>query len=114
MESTFDAHRDTFLRAYKAGVKIALGTDAGTPFNGHDKTAYEMVLMTQAGMTNWDALKAGTLVSAELCSVADSLGSIEPGKRANFTVLANNPVEDIEAVMDCRMTVVGGEVLYEA
>ena len=114
VESTFDAHRDTFLRAYKAGVKIALGTDAGTPFNGHDKTAYEMVLMTQAGMTNWDALKAGTLVSAELCSVADSLGSIEPGKRANFTVLANNPVEDIEAVMDCRMTVVGGEVLYEA
>lgn len=114
VESTFDAHRDTFLRAYKAGVKIALGTDAGTPFNGHDKTAYEMVLMTQAGMTNWDALKAGTIVSAELCSVADSLGSVEPGKRANFTVLAKNPVEDIEAVMDCRMTVVGGEVLYEA
>ncbi len=114
VESTFDAHRDTFQRAYKAGVKIALGTDAGTPFNGHDKTAYEMVLMTQAGMTNWDALKAGTVVAAELCSVADSLGSIEPGKRANFAVLAKNPVEDIEAVMDCRMTVVGGEVLYEA
>ena len=114
VESTFDAHRDTFLRAYKAGVKIALGTDAGTPFNGHDKTAYEMVLMTQAGMTNWDALKAGTVVSAELCSVADSLGSIEPGKRANFAVLAGNPVEDIEAVMDCRMTVVGGKIVYEA
>ena len=114
VESTFDAHIDTFQRAYKAGVKIALGTDAGTPFNTHDKTAYEMVLMTRAGMSNWDALRAGTTVAAELCSVQDTVGSIEPGKRANFAVLAKNPVEDIEAVMDCRMTVVGGEVLYEA
>ena len=46
VENTFDAHIDTFQRAYKAGVKIALGTDAGTPFNTHDKTAYEMILMT--------------------------------------------------------------------
>lgn len=114
VNSTFDAHRDTFLRAYKAGVKIALGTDAGTPFNGHEKTAYEMVLMTQAGMSNWDALKTGTVNAAELCSVQDSLGSIEPGKRANFAVFAGNPAEDIEAVMDCRMTVIGGEVKFQA
>ena len=114
VNNTFAAHRDTFLRAYKAGVKIALGTDAGTPFNGHEKTAYEMVLMTEAGMTNWDALKTGTVNAAELCGVSDTLGTVEAGKRANFTVFAGDPSQEIHAVMDCRMTVVGGEILYQA
>lgn len=45
VERTIDAHQDTFRRAHKAGVKIALGTDAGTPFNKYDKTAFECVLM---------------------------------------------------------------------
>ena len=73
-----------------------------------------MVLMAQAGMSNWDALKTGTVNAAELCSVQDSLGSIEPGKRANFAVFADDPSQNIEAVMDCRMTVVGGEVKFRA
>lgn len=114
VESTFDAHKDTFQRAYKAGVKIALGTDAGTPFNNHNKTCYEMILMTQAGMTNWDAVKTGTINAAELCSVDGQLGSIEPGKKAHFAVFAENPIENIETVMDCKMTVKDGEVVYQA
>ncbi len=113
VKGAFDAHKDTFLRAYKAGVKIALGTDAGTPFNEHDMTAYEMVLMTQAGMSNWDAIKTGTVNAAELCDVLADHGTIEAGKKANFTVYGGNPIDDINCVMDCRMTVISGNVMFQ-
>ena len=112
VEGAFTAHQASFRGAYKAGVKIALGTDAGTPFNFHDKTPYEMILMTENGMTPWDAVKAGTVNAAELCSVSATHGTIEPGKRANFTVYGGDPIADIKNVMDCRMTVIGGKVLY--
>lgn len=112
VKGAFEAHKETFRNAYKAGVKIALGTDAGTPFNEHDMTAYEMILMTQAGMSNWDAIKTGTINSAELCSVADTHGTIEIGKKANFTVYGGNPIEDIQSVRTCRMTVIGGKVKF--
>ena len=112
VEATFEAHKASFLGAYKAGVKIALGTDAGTPFNTHDKTAYEMVLMVEDGMTPWDALKTGTVNAAELCDVLDTHGTIEVGKKANFTVFGGDPIADINNVMDCRMTVIGGKVKF--
>ncbi len=110
--SAFDAHKKTFTNAYKAGVKIALGTDAGTPFNPHDKTAYEMVLMNENGMDNWDCIRAGTINAAELCGVESDHGTIEIGKKANFTVYAGNPIEDINNVMDCCMTVIGGNIKF--
>ncbi len=113
VKGAFDAHKETFKNAYKAGVKIALGTDAGTPFNPHDKTAYEMILMTEAGMTNWDAVKTGTINAAELVGVEKTHGTIEAGKKANFTVYGGNPIEDINCVMDCQMTVIGGNVVYK-
>ncbi len=113
VNGAFDAHKDSFLRAYKAGVKICLGTDAGTPFNFHDKTAYEMVLMVEDGMSPWDAVKAGTVNAAELCQVSATHGTIEPGKTANLTVYAKDPIADINNVMDVCMTVIGGRIVYK-
>lgn len=113
VERCFAAHQASFLGAYKSGVKIALGTDAGTPFNFHDKTPYEMILMVENGMSPWDAVKTGTVNAAELCNVSATHGTIEPGKKANFTVYGGNPVADIHSVMDCRMTVIGGKVLWQ-
>lgn len=112
VNAAYEAHRTTFLNAYKAGVKIVLGTDAGTPFNGHEKTAYEMVLMHNAGMSVWDALKCGTVNAAEMLGVKDTLGTIEPGKRANLAVFKEDPSVDLENAMDCRMTMVGGRILH--
>ena len=114
VNATFEDHLTTFRNAYKAGVKIVLGTDAGTPFNPHDKTAYEMILMTNAGMDVWDALRAGTIVAAEMCGVDKTHGSIETGKRANLAVFAEDPTKNLETVMDCQMTVLGGEIVYQA
>lgn len=113
VEKTIDAHQDTFRRAHKAGVKIALGTDAGTPFNKFDKTAFECVLMVENGMTPMEAIQCGTINAAELLSVKDTHGSITAGKTANFAVFEKNPLEDINALLDCSMTVLGGEVVFE-
>ena len=112
VNGAFEAHKKSFYEAYKAGVKIALGTDAGTPFNFHDRTAYEMVLMVEDGMEPWDALKTGTVNAADLCQVSATHGTIETGKKANFTVYGGDPVADIKNVCDCRMTVIGGKVMF--
>ena len=113
VENTIEAHQDTFRRAHKAGVKIALGTDAGTPFNKYDLTCYECVLMVENGMTPMEAIQCGTINAAELMSVDATHGSITPGKRANFAIFEKDPLEDIHALLNCAMTVIGGEVVFE-
>ncbi len=113
VERTIADHQENFRRAHKAGVKIALGTDAGTPFNSYDKTAFEAVLMVQNGMTPMEALQCGTLHAARLLGVTDTHGSITVGKRANFAVFEGDPLEDIQALLDCAMTVIGGEVVFQ-
>ena len=112
VENTIEAHQDTFRRAHKAGVKIALGTDAGTPFNKYDLTCYECVLMVENGMTPMEAIQCGTINAAELMSVDATHGSITPGKRANFAIFEEDPLEDIHALLNCAMTVIGGEVVF--
>lgn len=113
VENTIEAHMDTFRRAHKAGVKIALGTDAGTPFNKYDMTAFESVLMVQSGMTPMEAIQCGTINAAELLRVKDTHGSVTPGKKANFAVFERNPLEDIEGLLDCSMTVLSGKVVFK-
>ena len=113
VENTIEAHQDTFRRAHRAGVKIALGTDAGTPFNKYDLTCYECVLMVENGMTPMEAIQCGTINAAELMSVDATHGSITPGKRANFAIFEEDPLEDIHALLNCAMTVIGGEVVFE-
>ncbi|MGI5989087.1 MAG: amidohydrolase family protein [Lachnospiraceae bacterium] len=110
VERTIEAHRQSVANAYKAGVKITLGTDAGTPFNDFEKTSYEMVLMKDIGMDAWTILRSGTITAAELCGVEKTHGTIEPGKTASFTIYGNDPVKDINAVTDCRMTVIRDRV----
>ena len=113
VENTIEAHQDTFRRAHKAGVKIALGTDAGTPFNKYDLTCYECVLMVENGMTPMEAIQCGTINAAELLSVDVTHGSITPGKRANFSIFEEDPLNDIHALLNCAMTVIGGKVVFE-
>ena len=113
VENTIEAHMDTFRKAHKAGVKIALGTDAGTPFNKFDKTAFEAILMVENGLTPMEAIQCGTINAAELMSVKDTHGSITVGKKAHFALFEKSPLEDIHNMMDCAMTVMNGEVVFE-
>lgn len=113
VEKTMEAHRDTFRKAHQAGVSIALGTDAGTPFNHYDKTAYEAVLMVENGMTPMEAIQCGTINAAKLLQVEETHGSISVGKKADFAVFEKNPLEDIKELLDCSMTVLNGNIVFE-
>ena len=82
----------TFAKAYKAGVKIAFGTDAGV-FN-HGQNWREFVYMIDAGMPAMEAIKAATISAAELLGMKDQLGSIEVGKFADIVGVDGDPLKD--------------------
>lgn len=96
--SIMDAHLKSFRMSYEKGVKIAMGTDAGTPFNTHDMAWMELKLMIDYGMKPMDTIVASTRNSAELLDILDDYGTIEKGKFADFLVLDENPLENIETI----------------
>jgi imidazolonepropionase-like amidohydrolase len=93
-------HLDSFRRAHQAGVKIAMGTDSGTPFNKHEGAPYELKMMAENGMTAMEAIVASTKGSAECLGIEREYGTLEAGKFADFLVLDNNPAEDLDALFD--------------
>ena len=80
---------------YESGVRIAMGTDTGPParFQGYFEHM-EMHMMVDAGMSALDAIRSSTGVAAECIGMGD-IGTLEPGKWADFSVLTENPAEDI-------------------
>jgi len=97
-EKVMNAHIASFKEAYRRGVKIAMGTDAGTPFNLHESSWFEFKLMIEHGMRPMDALKSGTINAAELLNVSDHYGSLQAGKKADIIVLDENPLTSIETL----------------
>ena len=88
--------QSTFAKAYKAGVKIAFGTDAGVFMHG--KNWLEFVYMNEAGMPVMEAIQSATVSAAELLGAADRLGSIEKGKLADIIAVDGDPIKDIRAM----------------
>ncbi len=86
----------TFTKAYKAGVKIAFGTDAGV-FT-HGKNWLEFVYMTEAGMPPMEAIQSATKNGALLLGVWDKLGSIEKGKLADIIAVDGDPIADMNVM----------------
>jgi imidazolonepropionase-like amidohydrolase len=84
--------QDTFGRAYKAGVKIAFGTDMGV--GPHGDNAVEFGYMVEGGMPAAQALQAATFSAAQVLAVND-IGQLEPGFRADVVAVAGNPLADI-------------------
>lgn len=83
----------TFAKAYKAGVKIAFGTDSGV--GPHGSNAKEFVYMVEGGMPPMVAIRSATLTAAELLEMQDELGSIAMGKLADIIAVDGDPLEDI-------------------
>jgi len=96
--ATIDAHRDSIARAYQAGVRIAMGTDAGVM--PHGTNLRELGLMCDIGMSPMEAIVATTQVAADCMGWGDRLGSLTPGKLADVVVAAADPLADIRSLED--------------
>ncbi len=98
-ERVFEIHKASFKRFYEAGGKIALGTDAGTPFNLHGENALELQYMVDGGMTPLDALRSGTSLAAELLDLPQ-MGVVKAGAQADLLLVEGNPAETIAMAAD--------------
>lgn len=94
-EAAAGVHAASFQRAVRAGVKVAMGTDAGTPFNAHGDNARELALLVEHGLSPGEAIVAATSSAADLLGVAQEVGSISTGKTADLLIVSGDPLSDI-------------------
>ena len=109
-EAVYDRHLESFRRAVEAGVRVAGGTDAGTPFNMHGGNAAEIQFMAEHAMTPLEAVVAMTETSAEAVGLDDQ-GTLEPGTYADLLVVDGDPTEDLTRLNDPSAVLKGGEVV---
>lgn len=94
-QSVIKTHWQSLRKAHKAGVSIAMGTDAGTPFNCHGENLREMELLVKAGLTPMEAIVATTKTASELLGLEKKIGTLEKGKLADLIVVDGSPLDDI-------------------
>ncbi|WP_096439017.1 metal-dependent hydrolase family protein [Alteribacter populi] len=97
-KEVIEQHKESIARAHKAGVKIAMGTDAGVFLHGTNLR--ELGLMVDVGITPMEALVASTKTAAECLGWDDKLGTLEEGKLADVVVVKGNPLNDIYSLAD--------------
>lgn len=99
-------------RAWRAGVRVAGGSDAGTPYNYHQNYAYELELMvTMLGMTPQQALTAATQTAAELLRI--DAGTLAPGRAADLVLLERDYGADVRALREPRAVIKAGTIAHE-
>ena len=94
----FEDHTKSIREAIRAGVPIAMGTDAATPHNFFGRNAIELQLMSECGMSSMNAIVSSTANAAKLLGWHDWLGTIEKGKVADLIVLRKNPLDDLRVL----------------
>jgi imidazolonepropionase-like amidohydrolase len=100
--------RENFEKAWKAGVKMAFGTDAGV--YPHGDNAKQFFYMVKYGMTPAQAIKAATSSAADLLGKTKDLGTLEPGKYADIIAVTGDPLKDIRALETMDFVMKGGTV----
>ncbi len=101
----------TFRKAYRAGVKIAFGTDSGV--SPHGENAHEFELMVEGGMPPLEAILTATRNAAELLKISDRLGTLEAGKLADVIAVEGDPLADITAMRRVVFVMKEGEVFKQ-
>jgi imidazolonepropionase-like amidohydrolase len=102
-------------RFVKAGGLVALGTD----FDGYNcpfdlgMPIREIRWMKQAGMTPMQIIVAATKNAARVCNLRDSIGTLEKGKIADLLIVKGNPLENLEALLNPRMVIHGGQIIRD-
>jgi len=88
--------QETFGKAYKRGVKIAFGTDAGV--FPHGDNGKEFTYMVEAGMPPMEAIKAATIINAGILGMSDKIGVIDAGMLADIVATDENPLKNIKTM----------------
>jgi imidazolonepropionase-like amidohydrolase len=92
------------------GVPLAAGTDCGATRTPHGAVVYELELYVHAGLTPYDSLLSATTNAARACGVDDKLGTIEPGKIADFIGVKGDPLERISSLRNVDTVVKDGKI----
>ena len=100
--------QSTFSKAYKKGVKIAFGTDAGVFVHG--KNAKEFGYMVEAGMPAMEAIQSATIVPAQILKMEDELGQIASGFFADIIAVKEDPTKNIKTLEEVEFVMKEGEV----
>jgi len=111
-----ETHQRSIRMFYDAGGRIAMGTDAGTPFNHHGENAQELRYMVDVGISPMDAITFSTSNAADLMRL-EHTGRIQEGAVADLLVVDGNPLEDIDAVANSahhRLVIKGGKQVHAA
>jgi len=102
---------EALRRAYESGVRIVLGSDTGSmPWDFNQAKEFEF-LVTKAGFSPMDAIKAGTSVAAELLDQSDQIGTLRPGMLADIVAVPGNPLEDITTLQQVYFVMKDGAVI---
>jgi imidazolonepropionase-like amidohydrolase len=101
--------RDNFRKAWKAGVKMAFGTDAGV--YPHGDNAKQFYYMVKYGMTPMQAIQAATINGADLLGWKDRVGSVTPGKYADLIAVNGDPLADPAELTHVKFVMKGGAVV---
>ena len=97
--------------AKAGGVPIAAGTDDGSPKLPHGVLVYELELLVRAGLSPGEALSSATTVAAQACGLANQVGTLEPGKSADFIGIWGDPLNDISTLRNIDTVVIGGRLV---
>jgi imidazolonepropionase-like amidohydrolase len=100
--------QQTYAKAYKRGVKIAFGTDAGVYFHGEN--AKEFSLLVEGGMPPMEAIKAATSVNASILKMNDKIGTLEIGKLADIVATDENPLRNIRTLEKITFVMKEGKI----
>jgi imidazolonepropionase-like amidohydrolase len=109
-EHIYERHLDSFARAVDAGVRVAGGTDAGTPFNYHGSNAAEVTFMIEHGLGPREAITAMTEVAAETVGL-DGCGTLRHGSHADLIVVPGDPLQDSTLLNDPEAVLLGGDLV---
>jgi len=104
---------EPIARAARAGVRLTMGTDAGSPAVPHNEVVRELELMHELGVCRspMDAIVISTRNGAELLGLGEEVGTLEQGKQADILVVDGDPLAGLGALRDVHLVFLGGELM---
>ncbi len=107
-----DYKRNLLANAYKSGLKMVAGTDAGASYIPFGHIVDELKIYTECGFSNYEAIAAATSLASELIGET-RIGTIRKGNWADMIVIEDNPLDNILALRNPEIVVKGGEIIFQ-